>query len=772
MADKSRFLETLLQGRGPGKRKVKASAEVISDFLDAGAGNGSDDSESDMDWAGANADKIANHSDGSSDTDKEDDSSEDDDDDDDTDIDNDNGENSNGETNDGVKKQKPMPKNSGSTKVTKPKPEKSKQLAALENCDPETIVANTSGKCCICMEPSNEDEELQVCDGCGLEVHGTCYGIHPADELEECVITSSDNTSSLFWFCEVCKTGAVAPTCIMCPNEGGALKELVVKGKWIHIVCAFYIEQCRWGEEDSLSPMLIGDVPSSLWGSKNCSLCETSETSSQGVCVPCDAGMCRNYMHPLCGQKLGLLQEVKDSENSEQPYFVHCLQHADKVVTKAACREWPLLEKRWKSLEEIAQEKLKTDVQLKLALKSTREVYDSERAKWLNANREALGQSQRVLDAVLMAAREKARVAETSIEPSLDVRFIEQHNSYSRRLEQVVESMKRSKTRHEVLIKEAKCLQEDVDNLENQLITVREKKVKQCQLLEGIVDGWKLMGKNVCVPRTITTAQNSPQKNPKTTTVKDTEKSPDKRKNSLASLRCDVCKKTNDIDMMVTCDMCSRSYHFGCHDPPLKKKPVKNKFSMWQCSSCDSSESESNDEANLIITGKRSTRRSVDYMETAVPITNKRCAEKSAENQPKKRQTTSAPSSKPIVQPVANSQGQQASGNMEKLIRVVGASANNQKLNGDYRQLVKKHDGKHAYTKLCNEGENFTCNVYFDKTDSSWNIGKMSERKVFGFVRVDASCEEPYDVEDNWVLSNIECFSEDPLFKIEKFDLE
>lgn len=140
-----------------------------------------------------------------------------------------------------------------------------------------------------------------------------------------------------------------------------------------------------------------------------------------------------------------------------------------------------------------------------------------------------------------MAAREKARVAETSIEPSLDVRFIEQHNSYSRRLEQVVESMKRSKTRHEVLIKEAKCLQEDVDNLENQLITVREKKVKQCQLLEGIVDGWKLMGKNVCVPRTITTAQNSPQKNPKTTTVKDTEKSPDKRKNSLASLRC--CQK-------------------------------------------------------------------------------------------------------------------------------------------------------------------------------------------------------------------------------------
>lgn len=61
-----------------------------------------------------------------------------------------------------------------------------------------------------------------------------------------------------------------------------------------------------------------------------------------------------------------------------------------------------MLEKRWKSLEEIAQEKLKTDVQLKLALKSTREVYDSERAKWLSANREALGQSQRVLDAVLV----------------------------------------------------------------------------------------------------------------------------------------------------------------------------------------------------------------------------------------------------------------------------------------------------------------------------------------------------------------------------------
>lgn len=33
------------------------------------------------------------------------------------------------------------------------------------------------------------------------------------------------------------------------------------------------------------------------WGAKMCSLCEDDHFARTGVCIGCDAGMCKNYFH-------------------------------------------------------------------------------------------------------------------------------------------------------------------------------------------------------------------------------------------------------------------------------------------------------------------------------------------------------------------------------------------------------------------------------------------------------------------------------------------
>nr|CAD7449260.1 unnamed protein product [Timema bartmani] len=38
-------------------------------------------------------------------------------------------------------------------------------------------------------------------------------------------------------------------------------------------------------------------MPYSKWGAKTCCLCEDGHFARTGVCIGCDAGMCRTYFH-------------------------------------------------------------------------------------------------------------------------------------------------------------------------------------------------------------------------------------------------------------------------------------------------------------------------------------------------------------------------------------------------------------------------------------------------------------------------------------------
>ncbi|CAG5892003.1 unnamed protein product [Menidia menidia] len=45
-----------------------------------------------------------------------------------------------------------------------------------------------------------------------------------------------------------------------------------------------------------------------------CSFCEDARFARTGVCISCDAGMCRSYFHVTCAQREGLLSEAAAEE--------------------------------------------------------------------------------------------------------------------------------------------------------------------------------------------------------------------------------------------------------------------------------------------------------------------------------------------------------------------------------------------------------------------------------------------------------------------------
>lgn len=77
---------------------------------------------------------------------------------------------------------------------------------------------------------------------------------------------------------------------------GGIFKETDV-GKWVHLVCALYVPGVAFGEVDKLSSVTLFEMPYSKWGAKTCCLCEDARFSRTGVCIGCDAGMCRTFFH-------------------------------------------------------------------------------------------------------------------------------------------------------------------------------------------------------------------------------------------------------------------------------------------------------------------------------------------------------------------------------------------------------------------------------------------------------------------------------------------
>lgn len=212
---------------------------------------------------------------------------------------------------------------------------KTKRILEKDN----TTLLNVS-ICSVCLgDRSDDTNEIVECDSCGISVHEGCYGIMDSASVSSTVSSCSTEP----WFCEACKANKVDPVCELCPNHGGIFKETDV-GKWVHLVCALYVPGVAFGEVDQLSSVTLFEMPYSKWGAKTCSICDDGHYARSGVCIGCDAGMCKTYFHVTCAQAAGLLSETHSEEaDHADPFYAHCKIHSDKTLIKRRKRNYNTL---------------------------------------------------------------------------------------------------------------------------------------------------------------------------------------------------------------------------------------------------------------------------------------------------------------------------------------------------------------------------------------------------------------------------------------------
>ncbi|KAF8569837.1 hypothetical protein P879_01165 [Paragonimus westermani] len=184
--------------------------------------------------------------------------------------------------------------------------------------------------CMVCLGDSDDpNDELIECDGCGIVVHEDCYKI-----VDSIFLSSGASSSSTdAWFCEPCLAGVHSPLCELCPNPDGAFKR-TDNHRWVHLLCALYTPGVAFNDTENLMDVTLTELAPKAWSSHECSLCDERFFAWTGVCIACDAGLCRTFFHVTCAQKYGLLSEPTVDENTVDPFFAQCRQHTDKNVAR------------------------------------------------------------------------------------------------------------------------------------------------------------------------------------------------------------------------------------------------------------------------------------------------------------------------------------------------------------------------------------------------------------------------------------------------------
>ncbi|XP_053570073.1 PHD finger protein 14 isoform X2 [Bombina bombina] len=483
--------------------------------------------------------------------------------------------------------------------------------------------------CCVCLGDNSEDaDEIIQCDNCGITVHEGCYGV---DGESDSIMSSASENSTEPWFCDACKCG-VSPSCELCPNQDGIFKETDA-GRWVHIVCALYVPGVAFGDIDKLRPVTLTEMNYSKYGAKECSFCEDPRFARTGVCISCDAGMCRAYFHVTCAQKEGLLSEAAAEEDIADPFFAYCKQHADRFDRKWKRKNYLALQSYCKMSLKEREKHLTPEAQARITTRLQQYRVKSELARntrpqaWVP--REKL---PRPLTSSASAIRKLMRKAElmgisTDIfpvdnsdttssvdgrrkhkQPALTSDFVNYYLERNMRMVQLQESMSEQKNIKEKLENEQEKLHieynklcEALDDLQNVNSNLRN----EGQTL------WNFMGKIIGQKTNIPAILRAPK-----------ERKPSKREGGTQKTStlpailysCGICKKNNDQHLLLLCDTCKLNYHLGCLDPPLTRMPKKTKNSYWQCSECDqagSSDMEADFAMETLPNGTKRSRRQI-----------------------------------------------------------------------------------------------------------------------------------------------------------------
>uniref|UniRef100_A0A8C8DWS8 PHD finger protein 14 n=1 Tax=Oryzias sinensis TaxID=183150 RepID=A0A8C8DWS8_9TELE len=482
--------------------------------------------------------------------------------------------------------------------------------------------------CCVCLGDNSEDaDEIIQCDNCGVTVHEGCYGV---DGESDSIMSSASENSTEPWFCDACKNG-VTPSCELCPNQDGIFKETDA-GRWVHVVCALYVPGVAFGDIDKLRPVTLTEMNYSKYGAKECSFCEDARFARTGVCISCDAGMCRSYFHVTCAQREGLLSEAAAEEDIADPFFAYCKQHADRFDRKWKRKNYLALQsyckvslqEREKQLTPEAQARITTRLQ---QYRAKAELSRNTRPQaWVP--REKL---PRPLTSSASAIRKLMRKAElmgisTDIfpvdtsdtnasmdgrrkhkQPALTADFVNYYLERNMRMIQIQDNISEQKNLKDKLESEQEKLHVEYNKLceyLEELLNANGELRSEGQALWTLLGG--ILGQKLNTPAIL--------KAPKERKPSKKEGGSPGKSSSLPAIlySCGICKKNQDQHLLVLCDTCKLYYHLGCLEPPLTRMPKKTKNSYWQCSECDQA---SSDEADIAMEtlpdGTKRSRRQI-----------------------------------------------------------------------------------------------------------------------------------------------------------------
>uniref|UniRef100_A0A8B9WEC3 PHD finger protein 14 n=1 Tax=Bos mutus grunniens TaxID=30521 RepID=A0A8B9WEC3_BOSMU len=491
--------------------------------------------------------------------------------------------------------------------------------------------------CCVCLGDNSEDaDEIIQCDNCGITVHEGCYGV---DGESDSIMSSASENSTEPWFCDACKCG-VSPSCELCPNQDGIFKETDA-GRWVHIVCALYVPGVAFGDIDKLRPVTLTEMNYSKYGAKECSFCEDPRFARTGVCISCDAGMCRAYFHVTCAQKEGLLSEAAAEEDIADPFFAYCKQHADRLDRKWKRKNYLALQSYCKMSLQEREKQLSPEAQARINARLQQYRAKAELARstrpqaWVP--REKL---PRPLTSSASAIRKLMRKAElmgisTDIfpvdnsdtsssvdgrrkhkQPALTADFVNYYFERNMRMIQIQENMAEQKNIKDKLENEQEKLHVEYNKLCESLEELQNMNGKLRSEGQGI---WALLGRITGQKLNIPAILRAPKERKPSKKEGGTQKA-----STLPAVlySCGICKKNHDQHLLLLCDTCKLHYHLGCLDPPLTRMPRKTKNSYWQCSECDqagSSDMEAEMAMETLPDGTKRSRRQIKEPVKFVP---------------------------------------------------------------------------------------------------------------------------------------------------------
>ncbi|XP_055768782.1 PHD finger protein 14-like isoform X3 [Salvelinus fontinalis] len=512
---------------------------------------------------------------------------------------------------------------------------KSNKDALLERAQTWSVAAQRMEHiliCCVCLGDNSEDaDEIIQCDNCGVTVHEGCYGV---DGESDSIMSSASENSTEPWFCDACKNG-VTPSCELCPNQDGIFKETDA-GRWVHVVCALYVPGVAFGDIDKLRPVTLTEMNYSKYGAKECSFCEDTRFARTGVCISCDAGMCRSYFHVTCAQREGLLSEAAAEEDIADPFFAYCKQHADRYDRKWKRKNYLALQSYCKASLQDKEKQLAPEAQSPWQARITTRLQQYRSRAELSRNtrpqawvpREKL---PRPLTSSASAIRKLMRKAElmgisTDIfpvdtsdisasvdgrrkhkQPALTADFVNYYLERNMKMVQIQDNISEQKSLKDKLESEQEKLHVDYNKLCESLEDLQN--VNGVLRSEGQVI-WTMLGGILGQKLNFPSVLKSPKERKPS---KKEGGAPGKSSNLPAVLySCGICKKNQDQHLLLLCDTCKLYYHLGCLEPPLTRMPKKTKNSYWQCSECDQASTDDADIAmETLPDGTKRSRRQI-----------------------------------------------------------------------------------------------------------------------------------------------------------------